>query len=1136
MKTRKPIIVSIILAVVAAVMLFAVSCGGSDDNAYTPPKTYTISFVTDGGTEIEPISAIGGSMIFVPENPTKAGSTFAGWYADDKFTGEAVEIPNIMPDNNVTYYAKFEPIKTEYSVIYEYNIGKAPHTGDIDNVTVEAGSAVTVADGNDYGAVGYMFMGWSIYQSGLVTDVKQEGQYNPGDTITLTDSNITLYAQWAVEYTDMREANSDKIYVYTPMIGKGKEAAKLVREDNGDKKGFVKEGFVKSGDDSESGYDEFSFYGDEFDGGEFTGRLYATRKYAVADGVQGQYVQYDYTFDTIRNFYIMALDGFGFATYITVSGDMLHVSASGDYEYDEEHNEYVFTFTEDTDENGAKPKVAYFRINKQEVKDSEFNGVFSMLGVENGMYVNNDGYPFIMELNGYGGALLHIYDQNGQEELDTVAGLYKGTDYYESTAGEWQFVPQDNNNAEYKLKFILDAIQVSQTEYLPVFYICDETVAGTYTSENSGDKSTLYIDGYGMAEYMSNGILYLGVCSVETKNNVDIVTFEELEEKNGQLVKSGKVMMFTISGGKFAISQGGFIVANGVLTTYNGKSTIVEISDDVTEIAENALNYVNTNVSLVSVTVPASVTKIGKHAFQNNYTLRRVIFLGETPAELDLTDDDPTDDGDPFRWGAGDFKIVVPQAKVAVYKAAWEKYADYIIGSDDASKLPEFVVDENGVLVQYNKPDDLVDGKVVIPDDVTEIADNVFRGLTGIKSVDLNNVKKLGDSAFYGCTDLVEVKFTNVESVGALAFAACDKLNNSGTKDELILPAIKTIGESAFSGCESLRLVKLGTGLEEIDDFAFYLCNVYEADPPLFVELLGETAPVMGNKIALGNIAFRFKVQSIEVAIKCYREATWNAYCSHLYIESGAEKGMYISGDYTLVLDGRALYQSSYVWMYKINGNKITFYEYDSYESTYTTITGTYENDTITFVLGGRTRHFVRLKEEMTYKTKDGKYTLVCDPLDLQPDSYEGSSGTAKVKFNGKEVDLFVSGYNTKIIYNFKDEDGKLYDIYVSFDGEALDITKKLSPIRYALTAEDGSKITILFKNDLIYIETAEFVKIEVDTNRTLYWTEASGLGVFAEQNGNVYTFSFRFRSDTYRFTVIVSEDNKTFAYTYTKA
>ncbi|MCH5155793.1 MAG: leucine-rich repeat protein [Clostridiales bacterium] len=1131
MKVRKPIILSILLALVAVTMVFAVSCGKND----SAPKTYTMSFETYGGTEIEPIKAIGGSMIFAPADPVKAGSTFKGWYTNKNFSGDPVTIPNIMPNKNIKYHAKFTPNTVEYTVTYVYNLGKAPHTADIQNVTVEAGGTVTVADGNDYGAIGHMFMGWSVYPYGLVADVKQDGQYNPGDVITVTDANITLYAQWAAEYTDSRKVNNDKIYVYEPLIDKGKGAAMLVRAD---KSKQDLDGFVASSDTSESGYTEFSFYSDEFDGGAFEGRLYVNRTYAVSDGMQGKYVQYDYIKEKVSYNYIMALDGFGFATYIRLVGDMVSVAASGDYEYDDEYGDYTFLFTRETDEEGTKPQKTYFNLSRETVEDTDFDGLFSMIGQETGTYgyAGEDNAPYLLELSGYGGATLNIFDDSGKTIEEKITGVYTGTEDYQSFQGEWLFTPVNSADSEYAFRFIIDYYQISSTEYIRIFLIRDDSLFGTYTSKDDSG-SILALDGYGMAEYTVGGVTYVGSIKVSSET---IVEFTVYVEENGKMVPSKNIMIFVLlSGNKFELSADGFIVnESGVLTAYMGKSSAVEIPQEVNdhtvkEIAEDAFNNSVTGVSLVSATVPASVTKIGARAFQNNYTLRRIIFLSDTPAAIDFTKDYP------FRWGTGDFMIVVPQDAVDAYKTAWANYADKIIGSEDATKLPEFDI-KDGVLVRYNRPEDVEEGTLldlVIPEDVTEIADDVFLGLSGIKSVDLNNVETVGEYAFYGCEDLEIVKFTKVKTLGAMAFAACTKLNNSGEEDDVLsLPEIVTVGESAFSGCESLRLVQLGTKLKSIEDFAFYQCNVYENDPPLFVELLGENAPTMGSKIALGNISFRIKVQSIAVALKCYKASSWSAYCSHLYIESGEEKGMYISGDDTLELDGRALYQGSYVWMYAIDGEKITFYEYDRYDLTYNSIVGTYKNDEIVVAIGGRSRRFTRVKEQMTYTTRDGAYTLVCNPMDLQPDSYENYSGYADVKFNGKDVKLYINGYNTKIIYKWE-EDGKLYDVSISFTGEVMEVSKKLSPIRYddIRCSSDNSKISILIQNDKIYIVTAEF-DIEVETGRKLYWTEASGMGVLAEQKGNVFTFSFRFRNDLYKFTATVSSDYKTFTYTYTKA
>ena len=48
--------------------------------------SYTVTFNSNGGSSVESFSVINGKTIEKPEDPTKEGYKFIGWYTDDKFT------------------------------------------------------------------------------------------------------------------------------------------------------------------------------------------------------------------------------------------------------------------------------------------------------------------------------------------------------------------------------------------------------------------------------------------------------------------------------------------------------------------------------------------------------------------------------------------------------------------------------------------------------------------------------------------------------------------------------------------------------------------------------------------------------------------------------------------------------------------------------------------------------------------------------------------------------------------------------------------------------------------------------------------------------------------------------------------
>ncbi len=66
---------------------------------FDPEETFTITFNTDGGSEIAPIALEYGAAVTPPADPIKEGYTFIGWLP---------EIPETMPAKDITVVAQYE--------------------------------------------------------------------------------------------------------------------------------------------------------------------------------------------------------------------------------------------------------------------------------------------------------------------------------------------------------------------------------------------------------------------------------------------------------------------------------------------------------------------------------------------------------------------------------------------------------------------------------------------------------------------------------------------------------------------------------------------------------------------------------------------------------------------------------------------------------------------------------------------------------------------------------------------------------------------------------------------------------------------------------------------------------------------
>lgn len=115
---KKRIIVVLALLTMALVLLCAfVACNkvGTQD---AKKNEFTITFDTQGGSEVKPITIAEGATITLPRNPTKEGYIFDGWYLSDEFIEKFNKTQTIS--SNITVYAKWKEDYYSKGLEYDY--------------------------------------------------------------------------------------------------------------------------------------------------------------------------------------------------------------------------------------------------------------------------------------------------------------------------------------------------------------------------------------------------------------------------------------------------------------------------------------------------------------------------------------------------------------------------------------------------------------------------------------------------------------------------------------------------------------------------------------------------------------------------------------------------------------------------------------------------------------------------------------------------------------------------------------------------------------------------------------------------------------------------------------------------------
>ena len=245
------------------------------------------------------------------------------------------------------------------------------------------------------------------------------------------------------------------------------------------------------------------------------------------------------------------------------------------------------------------------------------------------------------------------------------------------------------------------------------------------------------------------------------------------------------------------------------------------------------------HTKIQSVTIPESVTSIGRAAFMNCTGLTSLTIKGVATS-----------------IGAGAFSTCTSLTSLSLV-GSFQTIGDYAFASCHSLT------------------------SLSLTGSVQKIGDYAFEDCNSLISLSLTgDVQKIGEYAFYKCTSLKTATLSKkLTSIGLLAFGSCTSLdsieipgtvteiggfafNESGLTSVKIDEGVQSTGVHMFNSCAKLTTVTLPKSLTTIADGSFAYCsNLNNVDIPARVTCIGDGA--FSNCTSLSKITLQDGVKTI---------------------------------------------------------------------------------------------------------------------------------------------------------------------------------------------------------------------------------------------------------------------------------